>query len=62
VGPVCAAKRRHTDAVRAATVADLDAVATIVAAAPVPVLAAVRAALANLAEALGIPDAEGGRP
>ena len=58
-GPVCWARAvtAQAEAVRADAVADLEAVAGIVRAAPVPVLVAVRAALADLAEALGELDA-----
>lgn len=63
-GPVCWARAvtAQAEAVRAAAVADLEAVADIVRAAPVPVLAAVRAALADLTKALGELDAAGVTP
>lgn len=63
-GPVCWARAvtAQAEAVRAAAVADLEAVADIVRAAPVPVLAAVRDALADLTEALGELDAAGVTP
>ena len=52
LGPVCAAK--HTDLVRVALVADLDALRATVATAPVSTLALVRAGVVGILDALNV--------